>query len=364
MDMSFSLDDYRDLAEELGHSEEFIDLTTKYAARLRGHNLPVIFSTYHLCELAPFSFPMLIHILKERENHYKFYTIKKRNGGHRAILSPFQNFKRLQRVILHSILVNVPTHKNAFGFISQKNITQNAAIHVGADYILTVDLLKFFDCITEKRVAGLFKSLGYAPNLAVDLAKICTVKLPEAYVAEFEADEFAEYREIVSAADAVTPQGAPTSPAISNLVTGRLDKRLTKLAESLGCKYSRYADDLTFSGKYENLPHYTTLNLIVRSEGFRINKKKVKLTRKGIRQTVTGLVIDQEVFVNRKFKDEVEAHLYGCKTFGVIRHIEHRDIKHEFFKEWLLGKIMFINSVEPNTARKYLVKFNEIQWPW
>ncbi len=81
-------------------------------------------------------------------------------------------------------------------------------------------------------------------------------------------------------------------------------------------------------------------------------------------QTVTGLVIDREVLVSRKFKDEVEAHLYGCKTFGVIRHMEHRVIEYEFFKEWLLGKIMFINSVEPHTAKKYLTTFNEILWPW
>lgn len=362
--MSFSLDDYRDLAEELGHSEEFIDLTTKYAIQLRGQNLPVIFSTFHLCKLAPFSFSWLNHILKERENHYKFYTIKKRSGGNRAILSPYSDFKRLQSVILQSILAHVPAHKNAFGFISRKNIAQNASVHLGAEYLLNVDLLKFFDCITEKRVAGLFKSLGYAPNLAVDIAKICTVRLPDAYAAEFEPDELAEYREIVSADDAVVPQGAPTSPAISNLVTRRLDKRLTKLSESLGCKYSRYADDLTFSGNYENLPHYSTLNAIVRSEGFRINKKKIKLTRKGNRQTVTGLIIDREVLVSRKFKDEVEAHLYGCNKFGVIKHMEHRAIEQQFFKEWLLGKIMFINSIEPRTARKYLATFNNIRWPW
>lgn len=350
------------MAEELGRSDEFIKETVEYAKKLQSQQLPVIFSTFHLCKLSRMPYSAVKEILNKREVFYKFYKIKKRTGGFRQIMSPFKDLANLQRFIA-LILNNVNVHQTAYGFVKNRNIHQNASVHINAECILNIDLFKFFDTITEKRVYGLFKSLGYASNLCVDFAKISTVALPSEYYNAFSEDEMTLYRSVVRPNEAVLPQGAPTSPYISNLLCRKLDIRLVKLATKLGCKYSRYADDLTFSGSYKSLPYHSTLEQIINDEGFLLNNQKIRLYRKGKRQTVTGLTVSERAYVNRKFKDEVNRHVYACKKFGVAEHLQHEGIEQGFFKEWLLGKIMFINSVEPKTASKLLHIFNkEIEW--
>lgn len=362
--MSFSQDDFRDLAKNLGRSDEFIEVTTEYAARLQSRGLPVIFSTHHFCLLTGLDDRLVTKILEDREGSYRYYQIRKRGGGHRQIMSPYNNLKQIQGLILHLILNQVRPHRAAYGFIRRKSITDNAKVHLQAKYVLNVDLFKFFDTISEKRVFGLFKSMGYASNLSVDLAKLCTAPLPTEYLQGLDDDDLALYRELVTDGTAVLPQGAPTSPAISNLISRKLDTRLSKLAEKLGSRYSRYADDVTFSGEYESLPYLKTLEQIVREEGLQINRKKIRLYRKGRRQSVTGLTLDDKVYVNRKFKQEVKKHVYGCKNFGPEEHMRHIGVTREGYKEWLLGKIMFINSVEPELAATLLRDFNDSDWPY
>jgi RNA-directed DNA polymerase len=165
--------------------------------------------------------------------------------------------------------------------------------------------------------------------------------------------------------DSYLPQGAPTSPALANLVAYGLDRRLSGLATNLGVRYTRYADDLTFSGNYSQLPKLGLINTIVRSEGFYINPSKTSLRRRGQQQKVTGLIVSGTIVkVPKKYKKEVWKHLYFAKKFGVYKHLENIKNSKFAFQDWLLGRIMFIRSIELEEGNKMLHEFYQIKWPF
>ena len=362
--MTFSREDYIKLAKEQNKSEKFIKETVAYAEALQNKGIPVIFSTFHLAKILGISYDELNYIINNRSNFYKYYQIKKKRGkGKRQIIVPYNNLKSIQNFILKEILDKTTSNSNAYGFIKKKSILDNAKIHSEKQSILNLDLLKFFDSIQEKRVYGIFSSLGYAKNLSVDLSKICTVILPDDYVKNFNERELKSFRELVPIGNASLPQGAPTSPTLSNLICKNLDYRLSILAEKLNVDYSRYADDITFSGTLKNLPKIKLLRHIIRDEGFCINWNKVGVYKKGRKQIVTGLTVSNGVHVPREFKNEVKKHLYGCLNFGLENHLNFigADDKN-FYKEWLLGKIFFIKSIEPDYAKSLVDKFNLIEW--
>ncbi|MDR6406120.1 MULTISPECIES: reverse transcriptase domain-containing protein [Chryseobacterium] len=362
--MTFNQEEFTKVTRLRNHSDEFLDVTIQYANNLLAKKLPVIFSLKHFSILINMEFEELVRIIDTRNYLYKFYQIKKKNNkGFRQIVVPYSNIRYVQNYIKTEILDKVPVSEYATGFVKGKSIYNNAKVHVNQQEIMNVDLFKFFDSITEKRVYAVFRSLGYAKNLAWDFAKLTTVKLPEAYLNTFKYDELKLYSEIVNINECVLPQGAPTSPILSNLVTRRLDKRLSSLATKLGVNYSRYADDITFSGNYDQVPNFNLISKIIDDEGFRINWRKAKISKKGRLQLVTGLTVSNDIHIHRKFKKEVKKHIYGCLNFGVenhLNHIEKNDLG--FYKEWLLGKIYFIYSIEPKYAKKLLEDYNKIIW--
>lgn len=362
--MVFSQDDYIQVARELGRSTEFIAVTTEYSEKLVSQGLPVIFSTHHLSLILGLDFKVLSNYIINREKFYKYYQIKKRNGkGNRQIVSPHNGLKQVQYFIAQEILGKVQIHPNATGFVKKKSIYNNAKPHANKEAILNLDLLKFFDTITERRVFGIFADLGYAKNLAVDLAKICTTKLPEEYIQGFDKDHLKAYRSKVPEGSCVTPQGAPSSPFLSNLVLRNLDKRLSALSVKQGNSYTRYADDITFSGKFVDLPRLSLLKKIIDEEGMIINWQKVGIYKRGRRQMVTGLTVSNDVHIPRAFKREVAKHIYGCLNFGVENHLNFIGFDKSLYKEWLLGKIYYIKSIEPIVAKGLMEDFNKIVWP-
>lgn len=363
--MPFSQEEYILAAKSHGHSPEFIDVTIKYAQKLITQQLPVIFTLEHLSSILGMPILEIKDIINSRRKYYKFYEIKKRNGnGVRQIMAPHNNLRQVQKYINDEILSNISLHESATGFTKGKSILDNALPHINKNAILNIDLLRFFDSISEKRVYGIFKSLGYASNLSVDLAKLTTVKLPEEYFNTFDNKELSSYLEIVPKGSCILPQGAPTSPMLSNLILRNLDLRLSKLAEKLDVHYSRYADDITFSGVIENLPKIKLIRRIIRDEGFNINWKKVGIYKKGRKQIVTGLTVSNNAHIHRNFKKEVKKHIYACNTFGVKNHLKFMHLEEiGLYKEWLLGKIYFIKSIEPEIALKLMIEFNKIVWP-
>lgn len=287
-------------------------------ARLKSYGLPALMTAEDLAkamnvavgELRFLSFSRKV----SRITHYKRFYIPKKRGGERLISAPMPRLKEAQYWILASILQKIPLHDAAHGFIRGHSIVSNATPHVGQDIVLNIDLKDFFPTLDYRRVKGLFVSLGYSEQVATILGLLCT----EPDVDQVEIDNETYY---VEKGTRFLPQGAPTSPMVTNIVCRRLDKRLKGLAEKFGFVYTRYADDLTFSGPKEKASELGKLlakiNAIVRHEGFTIHKEKTRILHRGRQQEVTGIVVNDKPGIDRKTMRRLRATLYQLEKDGV-----------------------------------------------
>jgi RNA-directed DNA polymerase len=242
-------------------------------------------------------------------NHYRKFFIAKKSGGKRLISAPMPRLKNAQYWILENILNKVSLHQAANGFTHNRSIVTNAQPHVGRDFVLNMDVKDFFPSIHFKRVKGLMQLLGYSEKIAAILSLICT----EAVTEEVEIDG---KKYFVQKGNRVLPQGAPTSPAITNILCYSLDNRLQGLANKLNCNYTRYADDITFSGdKAVNTQQLVwRIKQVMQDEGFTVHPGKIRIMRKGTQQEVTGVVVNQQLSISRKHLKEFRSLLHRLKN--------------------------------------------------
>jgi RNA-directed DNA polymerase len=286
--------------------------------RLRSNNLPLCNTSEELATLMGISLGKLRFLAFNRKtstvSHYIRFRMPKKTGGERIISAPMPSLKAAQHWILENILQKLEIHDAAHGFTKERSIVTNATPHVGADVIINLDLKDFFPSISYKRVKGLFTSFGYSEAIATIFALICTA----AQVEELELDGKTYY---VALGDRQLPQGSPASPAITNLLCRRLDKRLTTMSGELGFTYTRYADDLTFSGSGDSLRHICNIlrrtESIVTHEGFTVNQEKTRVLRKSRQQEVTGIVVNQKLSVCKKTLKQFRATLYQIEKEGL-----------------------------------------------
>src|SRR5262249_29935090 len=260
-------------------------------------------------------------------------TVPKRSGGERVILAPKRELKALQRKVLAGILAGVPTSSPVHGFVRRRSTITNAQAHVGKQVVLKLDLKDFFPSITYPRVRGLFISLRYSFAVVSALALLCTEYEREA----FERDGATYF---ISIGGRHLVQGAPTSPALANLVAARLDRRLNGLAAKHGFAYTRYADDLTFSGNNTDLVHRirVTTHYIATDEHFEINPAKTRIAHRSARQIVTGLVVNDAVATPRALRRRLRATLHNARSSGLAA--QNRDGRANF-AHYLQGLIAF-----------------------
>jgi RNA-directed DNA polymerase len=288
---------------------------------------------------------------------YTRFTIPKRDGSEREISAPRKQLRWVQRMILDKILAHVPAHESAHGFIPGRSTVTNAQPHLGSALILKFDLTDFFPTIHYYRVVGLFASLGYfvgdtrfssaddSPQVAPTLARLCCYTPDPTRWGE-----------------ALLPQGAPTSPAISNLVCRRLDARLDGLAKAKEGVYTRYADDLTFSFKKKEVDlgrFRWWVDQICHQEGFFINQRKFRVIRASQRQVVTGLVVNDELRIPRDERRRFRAILHNCRKHGV----ESQARDHPRFAAYLRGFASYIHMVHPEEGTELLRQVNELLGP-
>lgn len=280
---------------------------------------------------------------------YTRFTIPKKSGKEREICAPKTQLCWVQRRILDEILAKVPPHEAAHGFVVGRSTVTNATPHLGAEVLLKFDLTDFFPTIHYHRVLGLFARLGYpvgdarftteddSKKLAPVLARLCC----------HTPDQTAW-------GQARLPQGAPTSPAISNLVCRRMDARLTGLAQRSGGVYTRYADDLTFSFKKAEgiaLGRFRWwVNQICHQEGFFVNEAKFRVIRASQRQMVTGIVVNDRLRVPRDERRAFRAILNNCQTHGIASQARGNPK----FKAYLRGFASYVNMVDPDEGAELL----------
>lgn len=265
------------------------------AARLEANSTPPLADAGKLAEVLGFSISKLRWLSFNREvdtgSHYHFWTVPKRDGGRRLISSPKPDLKSAQTWIARNITEHLPIHGAAHGFVPGRSTVTNAAVHAGATIVFKFDIRDFYPSVTVNRVKGLLRKAGYNEQVATLMALLCT---------EFPREELnlRGQRCYVATGPRGLPQGAPTSPSITNALAMRLDCRLSGLSKSLKLRYSRYADDLTFSwhGGATEAPVKrikASVTKIVANEGFAIKESKTRILRHGRRQRVTGLVVNK-----------------------------------------------------------------------
>ena len=234
--MGFPRNDFITEAKFQGRSQQFITEALRYADVLDGKGLPVIFDTSHLAFMLNMSHRDLVHIAFMASVFYKYFAIKKRNGGYRRIMAPYMHLRQIQVWINKNILSKVQQPEFVTAFVKGRNTQMNARLHENRAYVLKVDLSNFFESINVRRVCAAFMWMGYESSVASCLAKLCTAKIDD-----YKYDMLEEQPEIQTLFDELMQrhepfliQGAPTSPALANIVCGRLDKRMKPLRSHTG----------------------------------------------------------------------------------------------------------------------------------
>ena len=333
------------------------------AAKLSKHGLPILNNPAELAGLLEITIPQLAWLCYHREaapiNHYSRFTIPKRNGGLRAISAPRPYLKAAQTRILRAILELVPLHEAAMAFRPARNIAANALVHShpesgGPEVVLRVDLQDFFPSITFKRIAGVFAQLGYNGGVATLLALICTE--PPRVAATLDGNT-----SHVALGARFVPQGAPTSPALTNILCRRLDSRLSGMARAYDFNYTRYADDLVFSSiKGADAIHLKNgVMQILEDENLAVNPDKVDFSRRGQRQSVTGLIVNGARGPRPSRRDlrrfRAVMHDIGCNGADAVSEKMGQSALC-----WARGYLAFVQMCAPDVAARLREKYASV----
>jgi len=335
-ELNIELKRWKAFYKEKGIDKEVYQKILDYVKPLLQQDLPVIFDYIHLAGLLGLNPEFITRIINSSESFYREFEIPKRSGGKRKIISPYDSLKYVQRWILENILCKVKVSGCAHGFVSQRSIVTNATYHLQGKNLLKIDLKDFFPSIPKNYVIRVFQKLGYSYKVSVCLACICCY-------------------------DECLPQGAPTSPMLSNIISRHLDNRLKGLAKKSGNVYTRYADDIAFSGDNITISFVTTVKKIVEDCGFQINESKVRLYNANGSKILTGLSLANGTLkLPRNTRRQLEQELYYIKKYGLYAHINHNKIRNPKYLESMIGKLNFWLMVEPEnkfvkSAKSYLI---------
>ena len=277
--------------------------------------------------------------------HYHRYEIAKKSGGVRCISAPKPALAWAQRWVFDHILRQLAPQPQAHGFVAGRSIVTNASPHAGRAVVVNLDLKDFFPSITFRRVKGLFRAIGYSEHLATVLALLCTE--PPRVPATLDGKT-----RHIALGERVLPQGACTSPSITNALCRRLDRRLDGLARRHGFTYTRYADDLTFSGNRAGAVGrlLRSVRSILDSEGLTEHPTKTRVMRRGGRQEVTGLTVNDRPNLSRRELRTLRAILHNAACLGL--ESQNRE-NHPDFASHLRGRVEFACMVDPSRAPSY-----------
>jgi retron-type reverse transcriptase len=297
-------------------------------------------------------------------HHYRYRVLSKSGGALRLIESPKPRLKLVQQQILREILDVVPQHDCVHGFRRGRSISTFVAPHVGQAVVARVDLRDFFPSITRARVAALYRTIGFPEKVALLLAGVCTNIAPGWAWGTDNGQSLSRNRHELSRYTVPhLPQGAPTSPSIANLSAYRLDRRLFALAQAAGGIYTRYADDLAFSGDAtfarrikRFLVHVTAT---VGEEGFHVHHRKTRIMRRGARQHLAGLIVNERVNIRRDDYDRLKATLTNCVSQGA--ESQNRE-GHDDFRAHLSGRVAFVEQVHPARGKRLRKLLKAISW--
>lgn len=297
-------------------------------------NVPVIINLNHFSQLVGVKSGIINSMIKKPSKFYRTFEIPKRSGGKRQIVTPHNSLLIIQKWITAQILKVFQIHPAAFGYLKNKNVALNASNHIGAKEMLKIDLKDFFPSIKITRVRELFKRLGYSKEVTYLLSRLCCLN------------------------DSL-PQGAASSPTISNIVLHTLDKRLQNFSITENITYSRYADDLIFSGESIPIDFKILAIMNINDSGFEVNSKKIIEYSGKQRKLVTGLLVtDSRIRLPKQSRRDITQSVYYLLKYGILDQIKrYNDI---YYPDRILGRLGYWKQIEPEN--QYVIKvINQIR---
>lgn len=310
-------------AEDVGLPKDDIDACLTYAKRILLQGIPPIYDLNHFASIVGYDPAYLLGAIAATDKYYRKFVIPKKSGGEREIAEPLPSLKEIQRWILENILRNVPVHVAAKAYSTGLSIKHNARFHRSQSIVLTIDIKNFFPSIRSGRVYAAFRKIGFSKHVSAMFTDICCLSK-------------------------TLPQGAPTSAHLSNIILEPLDARCFGLARSRGIRYTRYADDLTFSGDFNPGPFIEIVYSILKDFSFEPNLEKTRVLTRSNRQLVTGIVVNEKMQIPRPDRRKLRQEAYYIKKFGIDSHIVKTGIKQHNYVGHLIGKAGFTRFINPH----------------
>jgi len=336
-----------DAAQKKQKSKKYCDRWLKYAKNLWNRNLPIIFTQNHLCALLGYEPIYVYAVSNSPRNFYHCYQIPKKNGKKRNISEPLPNLKEIQRWILENVLYKFEVSPYAKAYIKGKSIKDNVRFHRRQKKVLSLDIKDFYNHLTDWMVYQLFIEAGYSESVAMMLTNLCCL-------------------------EGSLPQGAPTSAALSNILMKNFDYKIGEFCKISMIRFTRYADDMTFSGDFNEAKVISFVKKNLKKLQLSINEEKTRVRKQGQQQEVTGVVVNYKPQLAKSVRKDIRKDLYYINKYGLQSHLKYIQEERSKYLEHLFGLINYALFINPDDEEmksykasiKYLMKketLNEIK---
>lgn len=272
-------------------------------------------------------------ISNNKSKYYKKYIIRKRNGKKRRILSPYYELKKIQQNILNNLLYEKSSSRYATAYIKRIKLIENAVMHTGYKYILKLDISNFFENISYVDIYNIYKEYGFSDKICGLLANLTT------------------YNDYL-------PQGAPTSPYLSNLVLRDFDYKVGNWCKQRNINYTRYSDDMTFSMNEYNKDIIRFIRVNLYKYNLELNNEKIHLINNSKKQKITGIIVNEKLQVDIKYRKKIRQEMYYIKKYGLDEHLKVIDEEKDYYLNSLYGRIMFVLAIDKKN--KEFIKYRNL----
>lgn len=374
---------YHKQGKDLGIDKDILSNALGVAAQVTNIDpaLPPIFTLNHLAHLSNVDYGILRNIASRNiENPYKVFRLKKNSGrGYRVISIPDPDLMQVQRWINKNILSFGHPNLVSYAFMKGVNIKDAAELHCGCRWLIKLDVRQFFESISEIAVYRVFRQFGYQPLVSLELTRLCTrlgsvtkLRLKKRWCAKTKKyHAISQYR---CNRIGHLPQGAPTSPMLSNLVMKNFDECILKIANDCNLTYTRYADDLAFSTDSNEFSREDAKKLtqrvygVMKTNGLSPNVTKTKVSPPGSRKVLLGLLVDGErPKLTREFRNNLRQHIYYLNNpnIGPTIHAQKRGFTSILgLRNHIEGLISYASHIDPKLANSYRLDMKKIVWPF
>lgn len=322
MDFDEYLEKLQLLAFSKRYSIEETQQCLNYATRLHDKNLPIIFDTNHLSLLVGYKKGYIKKAAKYTKYFYRSFDIPKKDHSFRTISEPLPSLKEIQHWILTNILYKIKVHPHSKAYVPGRSIKENIRFHTKKEIVLTLDIHDFFFSINIDTVKECFRIMGYTTLLSDIFSKLCCLN-----------DRL--------------PQGAPTSPYLTNIIMYSFDSAIRDYCRERKINYTRYADDMTFSGSFKTAEVIEYVKKRLSEKGLMLNNSKTKVMTKDMQQIVTGIIVNKYTHISPAEKKKIRQEIFFIKKYGLDNHLSHIQCNKNNYLYNLLGRINYGLYIRP-----------------